>query len=434
MSMNRLMNINPAHYKLPVSLVIIFLQTIVHTYTKFMRDNGLARAGSMAYSTLLAAVPLAALGISLMNSFGILDSAQTKLTEFIVQLMIPTRQAEATALLEQFLENSGKLGVVGLVFFTISSVFLLDSISSNLNAIWGSKPKNNFFSKFTTYTSVIIFGTLLITVSLTLSKGINPWIFDKAKALTRVFISISPFVFNFMIISMLIILTPSAKVKPSSAAIAAVLGSIAWEIMKFGFVNISSWALRASVIYGTIAIVPVFLFWLYILWIIIIAAMELTWLHQHRNKPWTRQEPSEMQPAEKAAFGLEVFVFIAEKFDEGGEAPDINELAIKFAVSTEDIKTVTDLLITSNLLITTGEDSEALVPSRSLTSMDVEDVVKVLFGEIQFRNVYNREAARVIQRILYTGIDQVSSLNMSDLLIQKKPGQKTGLSASESDD
>jgi uncharacterized BrkB/YihY/UPF0761 family membrane protein len=92
--MNKFLSLNPDDYKLLPAFLIKAVQFVITVQKKFAEDAGLARAGGLAFSTLIAAVPFLALTISLMSSFGALDTVQQQLMDFLLQLLIPTRQLE----------------------------------------------------------------------------------------------------------------------------------------------------------------------------------------------------------------------------------------------------------------------------------------------------------------------------------------------------
>lgn len=381
--MNKILELNPEHFSSVLAVPLRFLQFIITVYNKFFDDAGFARAGNLAYSTLMAAVPFAALILSLVSAFGGLKSVQNQLTDFIVQLLVPTRQAEIKAILDQFINNTNKLGVIGLVFFTITSVMLLNTINVNLNAVWGSRMKTNFLNKFTTYTSVIIFGTLLLAASTTLSSRFSFITFDNIAILNRILLRIAPFVFDFLVIMLLNGITPSGRVQIKYLAITSAVGAVFWELLKYAVFTVSGYALRISVIYGTIALVPIFLFWIYIIWTIVLFCMETAWVLQHNKSAWQGKAVTDMNPSEKMAFGFELFMFIAEEFDNGRPGPNSDNLSVKFSVSLSDINTMTSILSNSNLLTAVGADYTSWVPARSLSKIKTIDLINAIFGRAE---------------------------------------------------
>ena len=405
------MDLNPENFKKLPALLIEFLQLVISVYKKFIDDAGFARAGGLAFSSLLAAVPFATLIISLMSAFGALDSVQNQIMDAIVQFLIPTRQAEIKIMLERFLENSSALGGVGIVFFTITSIMLLNTVTDNLNAICGNLGKANFISKFTTYASVIIFGSLLLAASTTLTSSVRLTHIENIAFLNRALLKMAPFVIDFFVILLLIGLVPSARIKFKYLLPVSIIGAIFWEFLKYGFFNLSSWALRMSVIYGTIAVIPIFLFWIYIIWIIIICTLETAWLLQNKNSAWQGKPLTAMLPGEQLAFGFALFMEIAGAFDRGETPPGNEALSRRFSVPVKDVYDMTSRLSSEGMLMHAGENGKSWVPSRSLSKIRTDDLIEVIYGKD-----VAAVAPEKIQSFYSNGVKAVAESSITDLL------------------
>ncbi|HAK46430.1 MAG TPA: hypothetical protein DCO79_11000 [Spirochaeta sp.] len=416
--MNKFLELNPDNYGRARSFWIKLLQLSTNVYIKFVRDAGFARAGILAYNTLLAAIPFAALVISLMNAFGALDSVQDQIMDFIVHILIPTRQAEVKAIFDQFLEGSNTLGVVGLVFFAFTSIMLLNSVSKNLNAVWGSKVKTNFINKFTTYASVIIFGSLLLAASTTLTSRFSFMENENVAVIGIIIMRFAPYIFDFFVIMLIIGLTPSGKIQLRYLLLVSFVGAILWELLKYGFFNLSGRVLRMSIIYGSIAIIPIFLFWIYVIWTIIIIAMETAWVLQHKHKAWMGTTLTEMSPDQRLIFGTELFMLVAEAYDIGEKPPAIVRLAVKLSVSVSDVREMADVLISKNLLMTTGDDGQSLLPARSLSKIKTVDLISAVYG----RGKNHEPVSKIVSQIelFYgAGIKAIETGSVADLLTEQ---------------
>ena len=409
--MKKIMDLNPDEYKAHLAIPIKITQIIISVYIKFIKDAGFARAGGLAFSTLLAVVPFAALVVSLMSAFGALDSVQEQIMDFIVQLLVPTRQAEIKSILEQFLDNSNTLGVVGIVFFTITSIMLLNTVTVNLNAICGCGANSSFMNKFKTYASVIIFGSLLLAASTTLTSSFKFPYIENIAVLSRFFLRLAPFVFDFFVILLLIGAVPSGKIKLRYLLSVSVIGAVFWELLKHGFFYVSSWAIRMSVIYGTIAVIPIFLFWVYIIWIIIICTLEAALVLQHNKTAWKGNPITAMLPGEQMAFSFSVFMTIAKAFENGNKAPSSEDLSNNFSLPIDDVEAVTQLLSKEGFLIQAGDDGKAWLPARSLSQIRTAEVIDAIYGGTGSESI-----PEIISSFYKGGLYAVADSSIADLL------------------
>ena len=92
---------------------------------------------------------------------------------------LPTSQDESSLYFNQFADGASKLGLIGFLFLVLASILLLDNIESNFNQIWHVTTQRKFISKITSYTSVLVFGTLLLGTSITMSARIKAAAFPR---------------------------------------------------------------------------------------------------------------------------------------------------------------------------------------------------------------------------------------------------------------
>ncbi len=175
---------------------------IVRLLREFRHDKCLIRASSLSYTSLLALIPLTALSFSLFTAFDAFEGIRENVQKSLVNILIPTRQDEILIFIEKFLDNSKTMGIIGLLLFAVTSVMLLDRISESFNSIWGSKNEKNFIGKFTSYFSVIVFGTLFIGTSFTLTTPLRRFLdsVPEIQFILRWLVVLFPSIFIFLLL------------------------------------------------------------------------------------------------------------------------------------------------------------------------------------------------------------------------------------------
>ena len=93
---------------------------------------------------------------------------------------------------------------------------------------------------------------------------------------------------------------PNARVRLRSAMLAAFSAGTAWEVAKFIFAWASSRMVQVHKIYGSLAVLPITLTWIYISWIIALVGCRLCYALDASLKP-------ESHPALRAAAAREAF-------------------------------------------------------------------------------------------------------------------------------
>jgi len=362
-------------------------QRLFHFIRIFWRelhsDNCILRAGSLAFSTLLALVPLTAFIFSLLTGFGAFAAARSQLQDFLFRFLIPTRTDEALQYIEQFIENSRALGVVGLLIFALTSIFLLNGISNNINAVWASGSRIGFIRKFMMYLAVIVIGSLLVGASFTFSITLHNFAagYPEVSALLRILLKAAPTLFIFIVIWLMVFAVPSARVSLLSSVIGAASGTLLWEIARFLFIDGTNYVIRISVIYGSLAAIPIFLVWLSLNWLIIFIAAEITYVHQHRQNFTEAHSHKETSPYQELHIGLQIFMYIAARFLHGSEPVRLQDLANHFSLPIKSLEKYIRRFERCELLFRAHSVNPHILPQKELAHTSLEEVLSALWGK-----------------------------------------------------
>ena len=88
------------------------------------------------------------------------------------------------------------------------------------------------------------------------------------------FMNIGMFLLYWMVFTLFFLLVPNRRVQIKHALIGAFLSTVLFELAKAGFVGYVS-NTNYKVIYGALATIPIFLFWLYLVWIVVLFGASL---------------------------------------------------------------------------------------------------------------------------------------------------------------
>src|SRR6056297_870300 len=382
----------------------------VHLFWKELdNDNCVLRASSLAFSTLLALVPLTAFIFSLLTGFGAFDSVRNQLQEFLFRFIIPTRTDEALHYIEQFIENSRALGVVGLLIFALTSIFLLNGISNNINAIWASTSRMGFIRKFMMYLAVIVIGSLLVGASFTFSITLHNFAvgYPDFSAFIKLLLEVAPTLFIFIAIWLMVFAVPSAKVSFRSSVLGAAAGTLLWEVARFLFIDGTNYVIRISIIYGSLAAIPIFLVWLALNWLIIFAAAEITYVHQHRDNFADAYSEKEVSPRRELLTGLQIYLYIASRFLNGKPPTRLQDLSRHFSIPTKTLEKYVHRFEQQGLLFRSPSANPHLLPQKELAHTYAAEVLEALWGpELQ---LYDQEGeSETLERTIVTQFSDIA--------------------------
>lgn len=361
--------------------LVRFFQFVHALLGQVRRDTLIVRASGLAYSSLLAAVPLAVVGFAALSAFGTFDPIKEKVQDLVLSQLLPTRQDEIAALINQFVEGANKLGLLGFLVFVLAAILLLDNIESNFNGIWHVTTRRRIIAKITSYTAVLFLGLLLLGASITISARIKAMIFAGVSLdpniLERLGSWLFPLLFSFLAFLFMYIVVPFTRVRWRSAVVGAVFASVFWELGKNLFASSVGHSVRYSTIYGSLAVIPIFLIWLYITWIIVLLGLEISFTHQHFAALVRSSSSGYRDDCDRVPTGLQIFSLIAQRFHQGKPPPTCDELSRRFLVATGSVDSHLDRLVEARLArrVAVGSGSEGVVPARSLGEIKVADVI-----------------------------------------------------------
>ena len=212
-----------------------FLQFLQALWAQQNHDKVVIRASGLAYSSLLAAVPLVAVGFAMFSAFGAFDDVKQKVQEFLFSQFLPTSQDEIVLYFNQFADSASKLGLIGFLFLVLAAILLLDNIESNFNNIWNVTTHRKFIAKITSYTSVLVFGTLFLGASLTMSARIKAAFFRDIPfdpgTLEKIGAWAFPLFLTFLAFLLMYLVIPFTRVRLKSALLGALIGGVLWELV-----------------------------------------------------------------------------------------------------------------------------------------------------------------------------------------------------------
>ncbi len=262
---------------------------------RFFADRLTQTAGSLTYTTLLALVPLLTVVLSISTAFPVFDRFVEGLQDFVLENFLPdTGGAEMIAeQLNMFVARATQLTAIGLSVLGVTAIMLMITIDDVLNRIFRVAQPRALPRRLATYFAVLVLGPILIGASVSMTtylvaEGLGALSIDwLAAAVLRVL----PFVFTCAALTLLYILVPYRKVSAVHALGGAFFASIVFEVAKRAFaVYISRFPIY-SMVYGAFATMLVFLVWLYMSWVIVLAGATLSaMLPGYARDPATSKE------------------------------------------------------------------------------------------------------------------------------------------------
>jgi membrane protein len=249
-------------------------------FRRFYEERGLQTAGSLTYTTLLSLVPLFTVALAVATAFPVFDEAMDALQEFVLENFLPdARGVDAIAgQITSFTRNAARLTAIGLAFFFVTAVMLMMTIDVSLNRLFRVQRSRPLVQQVLIYWAVLTLGPVLIGASLSMTSfAVGEslgWL--QLGFVADLVLGVLPFVFTCAALTLLYGVVPYRSVKPRDALIGGVVAGLAFELAKRGFAVYLGRFPTYTLIYGAFATIPIFLVWLYVSWVVVLAGATLT--------------------------------------------------------------------------------------------------------------------------------------------------------------
>ena len=249
-------------------------QLAAHVWRHYGEDRLFDEAASLSYTSLLSMVPLLAVVFGVASIFPVFQQWSAELQSFVFNNFVPASGDQIEAYLAGFLQSVGKLTLTGTLVLIITALLLMIRIERTFNLIWRVPTARAITNRVIMYWAVLTLGPLVLGAAIALSA--QP-IFEQVAvgAATQSFWrGLGIFALSWLAFTLMFILVPNRRVRVSHALVGALLSAILFGLAKKAFVMFVANA-SFNVIYGALAAVPIFLFWLYLVWTVILLGASL---------------------------------------------------------------------------------------------------------------------------------------------------------------
>ena len=248
-------------------------EVVVETFRGFAADRGADLAGSLAFTTLLTAVPLLATFSLFLAAF--FKEKNDQVLE-MVNRILPYHTAKLTESLREFVAESTAISGIGLVTLIVASVRLIFIVEATFNAVWGAPKRRAWFQRIAIY-SFALFSLALLMGAI----GSGVQLLRRFAMLETVLVSplaetVFPFAAEFAVLTLLYHYLPNAYVRWTSAALAGGITASLLELLRSVFGKYVAMLSRMNLITGSLSFLLFALLSVYLVWVLILIGVELT--------------------------------------------------------------------------------------------------------------------------------------------------------------
>ena len=306
-------------------------QQVRHFFTllvsRFVADQGLPSAAALTFTTLLSIVPLMTVVLAIFAAFPVGDRVVIQLQDFIFNNFMPASGQVIQEYLNEFSKKAAGMTGPGVAFLVVVALLMMANIERAFNRIWRIEKNRRPLNRFMVYWAILTLGPLLIGLSVAATSYLVsiPLFSDAATRLGvegKLF-QFMPLLASAVAFSLLYLVVPNQRVPAWHAIAAGLLAALMFELAKRGFASYITYFPTYETIYGALAVIPLFLVWIYLSWVIALMGAEFSCCLGLVNEQGEYEEVNEMNPL-LIRFHILRLLFAAQQ---NGESRSLQSLA-----------------------------------------------------------------------------------------------------------
>lgn len=388
------------------------------------------QATSLVYTTLLSLVPLLAVSFSVLKSFGVHNQIEPLLRNFLAPF--GPRAGEVTQKITEFVENMkvGVLGTIGLATLIYTIISLLQKIENAFNSIWKVRRSRSFLRKFSDYMSVISIGPLLAFSAISsIASFIRTTPIQKLASLKPVGLlfyitgRMIPYFLISAVFTFIYIFIPNTKVRFKSALVGGLLAGGLWEGAGWAFASFTVSSTKYAAIYSGLAIIILFMIWLYLSWRIVLIGAEIAFYHQYPQILGANQEALLAGHRFREKLILSIMFLIGGSYYHNTPAWTLNSLVNYLQLPVGPIQDILTILEKKGLVIEINDGPHIFLPARDIETITLKELLGLVrtIGHEQDSLFSVGEVDRIISDIDRAIGKVIGEGTVKDLVLDSRP-------------
>lgn len=365
-----------------------------NSITSFARNEDVLKASALTYYTLISIVPFFAVAIGIATGFGFQDYLEREMKNvFHEQKQVMDYVIHFAHTMLENAQGSVIAGV-GLIALFWTNISLLNSIEEALNDIWKVRQPRSWAKKITDYLAAMVLCPIFLVVSSSLSVFIisqithtaheNRWVELVSPYILFLF-RFLPFVLSILLFVVIYLFIPNTKIQMRPRIIAGILAGIAFQLWQWIYIRIQVEISSYNAIYGTFAAFPLFLLWLQVSWLIVLAGAETA--VQIENEMTVALEPGTGRPVKisEKELGLLILQRCIDAYSRGEPPMTTIGIAQELGIPALATQQIINVLEDGGILLEVSDRSSSQIgyqPSRDARLFTILGVCQAIEKQV----------------------------------------------------
>jgi len=361
---------------------------IYATIYNFWRDDCYTKAATLTFYTLQSLVPFLAAALGIAKGFGFQEYLEHLLTKSFPeqQQMLNYAIPIAYSTLKDI--QGAIVTGIGVLFLFYTNISLLGYIEISLNDIWKIKTSRSFPRKISDYIATLVICPVVLVASSSLTVylktqlehfGDYPYIAAVSVYILWLF-NLVPILLSWLLFFLLYFLMPNEKLSIYPRVIAAIFAGSLFQLWQIVYINLQIQIFHYNFTYGAFAILPLFLIWVQVSWLIALAGAELAANMESISYSEVGDFDNPAARINKKQFGLLVLYQSLSAFYSAQPPPSDAEIAHHLKVPLNDVQEVLNTFVDAQILtpIALKDGSKGYHLLSDPSQMDIKKISGVL--------------------------------------------------------
>ncbi|WAC06481.1 MAG: YihY/virulence factor BrkB family protein [Thermodesulfobacteriota bacterium] len=378
------------------------LRILLLSLRGFDEDKCQLRASALTFYSLLSVIPVIALAFAISKGFGLEKNLQLFLIHELEsqQEVLQWAITFANALLAN--TKGGVVAGVGVLVLFWAIISLFNNIENAFNDIWYVQKGRGFGRRLSNYLSLMLICPVLMITSSSLTVFITSQmtlITEKISLLGKIspliffLLKLSPFVFLWVLFTLLYIVVPNTSVSFKGGIFAGIITGTIFQLVQKAYILFQIGVAKYNAIYGGFAALPLFLAWLQLSWLIVLLGAEISFAVHNEEDYEFETDTQKTSYYYKKLLALRIVKLCVKNFCQGEKPADIHVITHASGAPIRLVREILFDLVEARVLseVKQSDESECYYqPAQDVANLTIKKVLDLLDrkgnGNIPFVN------------------------------------------------
>ena len=375
------------------SFTIRQVRVVLLAFRGFDEDRCQLRASALTFYTLFSIVPIVGVAFAAAKGYRFEEQFEARLRATFPQpeqaVVIEKIIGFSKTLVEQVNEaKGGVIAGIGVLVLLWSVVNVLGNIERSFNEICGAKRGRSLARRFSDYVAVMVIAPIVLIASgsaTVVAKGfvedliVRFSMLQAFRPVIEIGLRTIPFVLLITFFTFIYVFVPNVKVRLSSALLAGVVTGALYQLVQWTYISSQMVVSKYNAVYGSFSVLPLFLLWVQISWLIVLLGAEIAFAHQNVETYEFERDCLTANPAIRKRAALGIVHLCVKNFMGDGKALTAAQISEETLIPIRLVRDLTAALVETNVLSetrTAENDDPAYQPARDLDQITIQFVFK----------------------------------------------------------